>query len=105
MDNAGPWLVLVLPLFSAVVITLFTRRSKALSSLISVLAVLGSFVCSCLIFQSPDASAPEINWIDISGALKVPLGLTLDHLSKTMLVLVSGVGAIIHIYSLGYMRG
>src|SRR2546421_12129516 len=104
MNNAVPWLVLVLPLFSAAVITLFTRRSQALSSSISILAVLGSFACSCLIFQWTDASAPEINWIDISGALKVPIGLTLDHLSKTMLVLVSGVGAIIHIYSLGYMR-
>src|SRR5437016_6591615 len=104
MNTALPWLLLVLPLFSAAVITFFTRRSQALSSFISILAVLGSFACSCLIFQSPDVSTPEINWIDISGALKVPLGLTLDHLSKTMLVLVSGVGAIIHIYSLGYMR-
>ena len=34
----------------------------------------------------------------------VPLGLTLDQLSKTMAVVVSGVGALIHIYSLGYMR-
>ena len=34
----------------------------------------------------------------------MPLGFTLDQLSKTMLVLVSGVGATIHIYSLGYMR-
>src|SRR5207237_2224817 len=43
-------------------------------------------------------------WIDISGVFKVPFGCTLDQLSKTMLVLVSGVGATIHIYSLGYMR-
>jgi NADH:ubiquinone oxidoreductase subunit 5 (subunit L)/multisubunit Na+/H+ antiporter MnhA subunit len=34
----------------------------------------------------------------------VPLGFTLDQLSKTMLLVVSGVGATIHIYSLGYMR-
>jgi NADH-quinone oxidoreductase subunit L len=34
----------------------------------------------------------------------VPIGFTLDQLSKTMLVLVSGVGATIHVYSLGYMR-
>src|SRR5207244_2051234 len=35
---------------------------------------------------------------------KVPFGFVLDNLSKTMLVLVSGVGSLIHIYSLGYMR-
>jgi len=43
-------------------------------------------------------------WISISGVFQVPLGLTLDQLSRTMAVLVSGVGAAIHIYSLGYMR-
>ena len=104
MSSPLPWYILLLPLVSATAITLFTRRSRALSSLISVAAVLGSFACSCLIFRQPNISAIEFNWIDISGALKVPLGFTLDNLSKTMLVLVSGVGALIHIYSLGYMR-
>ncbi len=49
-------------------------------------------------------SAPASTWIEISGVFKVPLGFVLDNLSKTMLVLVSGVGSLIHIYSLGYMR-
>jgi len=57
-----------------------------------------------LIFTQSSLAAAEFAWIDIGGALRVPLGLTLDQLSKTMLVLVSGVGATIHIYSLGYMR-
>jgi NADH-quinone oxidoreductase subunit L len=57
-----------------------------------------------LIFGQSNISAAEFNWIDIAGVFKVPLGLTLDQLSKTMLVLVSGVGATIHIYSLGYMQ-
>jgi NADH-quinone oxidoreductase subunit L len=104
MNSSLPWLVLLLPLLSAALITLMTRPWKTLSSLISIAAVLGSFVCSCLIFQRPDISATELTWIDIPDALHVPLGLTLDQLSKTMLVLVSGVGSLIHIYSLGYMR-
>ncbi|PYI45725.1 MAG: NADH-quinone oxidoreductase subunit L [Verrucomicrobia bacterium] len=70
----------------------------------SITAVLISFVCSCLIFLRPDVSAAEMTWIDIAGVFRVPFGLTLDQLSKTMLVLVSGIGATIHIYSLGYMR-
>jgi NADH-quinone oxidoreductase subunit L len=98
------WIVLLAPLFSAAIITLFTRRSKALSSFVSVAAVLGSFLCSCLVFLQPKISAPERSWIDIPGIFRVPLGLTLDGLSKTMLVLVTGVGSLIHIYSLGYMR-
>src|SRR5256712_3334455 len=48
--------------------------------------------------------AAQITWIDVAGALKVPMALTLDALSRTMVLLVSGVGALIHIYSLGYMR-
>src|SRR4030095_8011898 len=99
-----PWLVLLVPLGSAAITALVTRRARSLSAFISVVAVLISFICSCIVFAKPEISAPEIRWIEIRGFLRVPIGFTLDSLSKTMLVLVSGVGALIHIYSLGYMR-
>src|SRR5467141_3744504 len=99
-----PWLALLLPLGSAGVITLFTRRWKTISSAISVAAVIGSFVCSCAIFGKVEISAPEFTWIDIRGVFTVPLAFFLDDLSRLMLLVVSGVGALIHIYSLGYMR-
>jgi len=104
VNSLVPWYALLSPLASAVAITVLFRRAKTLSSVVSNAAVLVSFVCSCWIFLQPNISAPEPNWIDIPGIFQVPLGLTLDKLSKTMLVLVSGVGALIHIYSLGYMR-
>src|SRR6266545_4843411 len=104
MNSILPWIILLAPLFSAVVITLFTLRWKALSSFISVAAVLVSFVCSCLIFLQLGISTPELTWIDLGEVFKVPFGFVLDGLSKTMLVVVSGVGSLIHIYSLGYMR-
>ena len=104
MNSILPWITLLAPLVSAAVITLFTLRWKPVSSFISIAAVLVSFTCSCLIFTQSGIAATEFAWIDIAGAFKVPLGFTLDQLSKTMLVLVSGVGATIHIYSLGYMR-
>src|SRR3989442_749684 len=50
MSSLVPWLILIAPLVSAIVITLFTLRWKALSSTISVVAVLVSFICSCLVF-------------------------------------------------------
>src|SRR6267154_5126330 len=99
-----PWLVLLAPLVSASVITLFTLRWKSLSSAISIAAVLVSFGCSCFIFAQSATAAPEFVWLDVTPIFRVPLGLTLDQLSRTMAVLVSGVGALIHIYSLGYMR-
>ena len=104
MNGIVPWLILLAPLGSAGVITLFTLRWKALSSAISVAAVLVSFVCGCLVFTHSASSAPQITWIDVAGALKIPIALMLDALSRTMVLLVSGVGALIHIYSLGYMR-
>src|SRR5579864_3936400 len=103
-NSSLPWLILGLPLTSAVIITLFTRRSKKLSAAISILAVVGSFLCSCLVFVQIDISAPEFTWLDIRGTLQVPIGFVLDDLSRLMLLVVSGVGSLIHIYSLGYMR-
>ena len=104
MNSSIPWLILLAPLISAAAITLFTLRWKALSSSISIVAVLVSFACSCLILAQHITTAAEFTWIGISGVFQVPFGLTLDPLSRTMAVLVSGIGAVIHIYSLGYMR-
>jgi NADH-quinone oxidoreductase subunit L len=99
-----PWFVLLTPLVSAALIALITGRARRLSAGISVAAVLVSFICSCIIFAKAETGAAEIPWIEFQGILRVPIGFVLDSLSKTMLVLVSGVGALIHIYSLGYMR-
>ena len=104
MNSIVPWLILLAPLLSAVVITLFTRRWKQLSSAISIAAVLVSFVCSCLVFARETTAAAHFTWIGIGDVFYVPLALTLDRLSRMMAVLVSGIGALIHIYSLGYMR-
>jgi NADH-quinone oxidoreductase subunit L len=104
MVSTLPWYALLVPLFASAIIVLFTRRARNLSAFLSVGAVLISFLCSCLIFARSNIKAPELTWIDIPNLLRVPLALKLDQLSKTMLLLVTAVGALIHIYSLGYMR-
>ncbi|MGH7984223.1 MAG: NADH-quinone oxidoreductase subunit L [Candidatus Udaeobacter sp.] len=104
MNSILPWIILLTPLASAALITLFTLRWKTVSSSISIVAVLVSFICACFVFAQSTAAGAEFTWIGISGVFQVPFGLTLDPLSRTMAVLVSGVGALIHIYSLGYMR-
>src|SRR5690349_13549496 len=104
MNSFYPWLILLAPFASAAVITLFTLRYKSLSSAISITAVLVSFCCSCFLFAHPATVAPEFVWLNLAPVFRVPLALTFDELSRTMAVLVSGVGALIHIYSLGYMR-
>jgi len=99
-----PWVILLTPLVSAALITLFTQRFRALSAFISVTAILVSLGGSCMMFIEPNVYVPEYAWIDIPGIFRVPFGMVLDNLSKTMLLIVTFVGALIHIYSLGYMR-
>jgi NADH-quinone oxidoreductase subunit L len=104
MFDALPWFLLILPLVSAATILLATRRASGVSAILSVGAAVLGFVVSCMIFATPDIKAPDFTWIDLKPHLFVPLGLVIDQLSKTMLIVVTGVGALIHIYSLGYMR-
>jgi NADH-quinone oxidoreductase subunit L len=101
-----PWLILFLPLISAVVITLFTLRSKTVSSLISIGAIAAGFILT-LVFIGANgfqfAGETNINWLTL-GTLQVDFGLKLDALSMMMLLIVTGVGGAIHIYSFGYMH-
>ena len=98
-----PWLVLFLPLCAAFAIIFLTKSSRRLSSSISVATVWISFLGSVILFFAATPNPPSLHWIDVEP-LEIPFGFVLDRLSKTMLVLVTGVGALIHVYSLGYMR-
>jgi NADH-quinone oxidoreductase subunit L len=100
-----PWLILFLPLLSVAVITLFTLRSKTVSSLISIGAVAAGFVLTCLFVNANGihySGESSVNWLTIGG-LNVDFGLKLDALSMMMLFVVTGVGGLIHIYSYSYM--
>lgn len=44
-------------------------------------------------------------WLPIGGALHIDLGILLDPISVMMLVVISTVSLMVHIYSLGYMKG
>ena len=105
--EALPWLILFLPLFSAAFITLFTLRRKVFSSLVSIGAVVASFVMTLAFIHAnglhPEVSQTSVNWLSI-GKLHVDFGLKLDALSMMMMLVVTGVGGAIHIYSFGYMR-
>src|SRR6201988_1534728 len=99
--NFSPWVILFSP-FAAVLITvLLTPNFRKLSSYISGAAVAISFIFSLAVFFGPDGSA-GFNWIDL-GVFKVQIGYLVNDLTKLMLLVVSGVGLLIHIYSIGYM--
>src|SRR5690606_34514712 len=96
--------VLFAPLISAAVIAAFTRRSPGLSAAISVTAVLLSLAASIGVFVTPaDGSTYSLPWIAV-GDFTIPIGFTIDALSKAMMLVVTVVGTLIHLYSLGYMK-
>ncbi len=101
------WIILFAPLASAVVITLLTRRAPMLSALISIAAILTGFVLSLQIFaqQGNWQSPAPLQWLVIGDLVKIEFGATIDRLSVLMLLVVTGVGSAIHIYSVGYMKG
>ncbi len=101
-----PWLILFLPLLAAGIITLFTLKNEKASATLSVGAIVVGFLATALCFRAYRFSPAEftLNWLDLGG-LQVDFGLRLDPLSLMMLLIVTGVGSAIHIYSVGYMKG
>jgi len=93
--------------------TMGRRLPKAMSGGLASIVMLGSFVVSVLsVWQlvgiAPEARAslaPQVvyTWIE-SGDLKVDLGFRLDQLSAVMILVVTGIGSLIHIYSTAYMH-
>jgi NADH-quinone oxidoreductase subunit L len=102
--NVIPFIILFLPLLAAAVIALFTRRDRELSAKLSIGAVAISFVLSLGVLFFPAAfQSTALCWLSV-GDLNIQLGVTIDGLSRLMLLIVTGVGLLIHIYSYGYMH-
>jgi NADH-quinone oxidoreductase subunit L len=85
------------------------KISKSLSGTIASISILASFVISVLIFAEVQQSEIKqqvvtvFSWIS-SGRLQVPFQFLLDPLSTVFLLIITGIGFLIHIYSIGYMH-
>lgn len=97
-----PWLLLILPLAAAVVTALFTRKHGNVSAMISVGSAVATLVISGLLHLKAEESHPSFVWAT-AGDFQLSIGLTFDALSRGMMLIVTGVGALVHIFSLGYM--
>lgn len=103
------WTALFAPLAACLLIALFFLRSKTLSSYTAIAGILISFLCTlCLAGQifADQSSTIEfeqfIPWIRFDS-LTIDFGCLLNPLSVMMLLVVTGVGSAIFIYSRGYM--
>ncbi len=100
------WLVLFLPLAACGLITLFTGRDRKLSAGLSIAAVITGFVLT-IIFITVNHWEPvresTTTWLAV-GNFHVDFGLRFDPLSLLMMLVVTAVAAVIHVYSWGYMH-
>src|SRR5690242_14611754 len=110
MLNLTPY-ILLLPLAGFRALGLFGRALPLMAiSLIGCGVVLAAFALAVADFVAMLGVAPDARfsmvqpwtWV-ISGSLKIPFGLLSDPLSAVMLLIVTGVGFLIHVYSIGYM--
>lgn len=106
-------LIVLAPLAGFIIIGLFGSRMKGeLPGWIATLAVLVSFIISAGLFinmlgQPADQRAIHfkmLEWINV-GSINVGISYLIDQLSIIFMLVITGVGALIHLYSIAYMKG
>ncbi|MGB3770190.1 MAG: NADH-quinone oxidoreductase subunit L, partial [Rhodococcus sp. (in: high G+C Gram-positive bacteria)] len=102
----------LIPLLCAALLLLGGRRTDAWGHLLACAAITASFVLAVVGFldligrEEADRSAGTtvFSWIPVDS-LQIDFGLRLDQLSVCFVLLITGVGTLIHVYSIGYMKG
>ncbi|MGH2692061.1 MAG: NADH-quinone oxidoreductase subunit L [Actinomycetota bacterium] len=106
------WLIPALPLGGAVLLLLTGSRLRRVAGGLASLLVGLSFVVGILVFQdllalpedARSAAVHVFDWIEV-GAFRAPVELRVDPLSMVMVLMVTGVSFLIHVYSMDYMHG
>jgi len=107
------YVIVALPLAGALILLFGGRRiGDPMSGWLATIASAGSFVATVVVWAtmlgmtSSDRTVDKqiFTWIPV-GSLHVSFGLQLDPLSIAMALFVTGVGSLIHLYSIGYMKG
>lgn len=103
-------LIPLFPLLGFLINGFFGKKiSKGLSGAIASLSILASFIISVLVFvelQGAEQKQQVVNvfsWIN-SGTLQIPFEFLVDPLSTVFLLIITGIGFLIHVYSTGYMH-
>ncbi|RYG88619.1 NADH-quinone oxidoreductase subunit L [bacterium] len=121
MNDNTAWIIVLLPLVGFLLQTFVggvllrgasTSRSRLLLGVLAILPLVAGFVLSLSLYETAATIAegarstivPGPDWISIGG-LSIPFELRVDPLSITMTLVITGIGALIHLYSMGYMGG
>jgi NADH-quinone oxidoreductase subunit L len=105
------WLLIGFPLAGAVVLLLVGKRGESWGHVLGTLTVLSSFIVATFLFFAASGRGAEDRAIEqvlyqffAVGGYEVNVGLLLDPLSMAFVLLITGVGTLIHVYSMGYME-
>ena len=109
--TAYSWLLVALPALGAAVLLVVGKRTNAFGPLLATLLSWGSFVVGLLVVISMAGRADAeraahlhlFSWINV-GSFNLDAGQRLDPLSMAFVLLITFVGSLIHVYSLGYMK-
>jgi NADH-quinone oxidoreductase subunit L len=108
---SGIWLLVAIPLVSAAILLLLGKRADKWGHWLGVLSVAACFVLGLAMFLSlggledgaRSAQQSIFDFIAVGG-LQVDFGLLFDPLSGVFVLLITGVGSLIHLYAVGYME-
>src|SRR5919112_1114079 len=105
---SASWLLIALPLAGAAVLLLGGRRTDRWGHLLGTATVVAAFVLGLLCTVQLTGVEGRSVQVDLftfmqTGTLDVRAGLLFDPLSALFVLLITGVGALIHVYSIGYM--
>ena len=103
------YLIPLLPLLAFAINLLFGRFLRTAAHWIATPAVFASFLLSLLVFRQISATGEPLRqdlytWIQ-SGTFHIGINLFVDQLTAVMLIVVTSVGFLVHVYSKGYMQG
>jgi NADH-quinone oxidoreductase subunit L len=106
-----PWVLIALPLFSAVVLLFGGKRTNKWGHLLGCFTVVASFVLALIVFfllkgkpnEARQVTSTLFHWTPVGG-FQADAGILVDPLSLVFMLLITGVGALIHIFSIAYME-
>ena len=104
--NTLAWAVLLLPLVVAATILLGLKRWSGLSSLVSTGSALFTLIFCIMLAADGDkvVDTASYPWINLGEHLSLTIGFQLDALSRGMMLIVTSIGFLVHLFSLGYMK-
>lgn len=98
------WLLFILPLASAALIHFVLKQNKAgLAAKIGTLFTFGTLILAFLWVFDVFTIPASWSWISV-GSFEVSIGLAGDQLAKGMMIVVTGIGFLVHMFSLAYME-